>query len=149
MLIFPTIHIYFFYIDAPKNKDADIDIIVLSDSEEEDAASDNGSSIIQPIRQNKRPISAISSDSSMDLNSASSSINGPTSLPPERHTISNPAPHLETTDPSQSIYSQKGGEHLQAIRIVHEHQLLFFSSRRRKRLCAHDIVSLLHDVLTE
>lgn len=63
---------------SSKAASADIDIIVLSDSGEEDddaATSDNGSSI-QPIRQNKRPVSAISSDSSsLDLNSVSSSAN--------------------------------------------------------------------------
>lgn len=52
--------------DEPKEK-APVDVIVLSDSDDDDQ-SEASSSIIQPItRPAKRPISAISSDSSLGL----------------------------------------------------------------------------------
>lgn len=80
-----------------------MDIIVLSDSDDDNIESDNGSSI-QPIsRPNKRPISAISSDSSSaELNSAASSnLNRPTS----RQSV----PPIDTNRQSTSTSSSQHG----------------------------------------
>lgn len=100
------------YIADDAEKPSNIDIIVLSDSDEdEDGLSDNSS--IQPVRHSqKRPVSAISSSdsSSLELNSASSSqggggklarINGATTT---SHT--NSVPHLNP--PPQSVFNVPG-----------------------------------------
>ena len=89
--------------EKEKKDKADVDIIILSDSDDDNVESDNGSSIQPVSRPNKRPISAISSDSSSaDLNSATSSnLNRPTS----RQSV----PAVDTNRLSSSTTSSQPG----------------------------------------
>ena len=93
---------------ASSDKGADIDIIVLSDSDDDIEASDNGS-CIQPIRAHKRPVSAISSDSSsLDLHSGSSSANGHSFMSAMRepaHNQPSRMPSLLPNPSSQSLFT--------------------------------------------
>ncbi|XP_067933954.1 E3 SUMO-protein ligase PIAS2-like isoform X2 [Watersipora subatra] len=98
--------------DSNKEKTADIDLIVLSDSDEEQDVSDNGSSI-QPVRAHKRPVSAISSDSSLEIHSGSSSVSGLPFMPPTSHSQTLHNQHHQHRMPSSmpsnpSLYGHQG-----------------------------------------
>lgn len=110
----------YFLIVEPEKEKRDVDIIVLSDSDDDDCISDNGSSIQPVSRPNKRPISAISSDSSsIDLNSAASSaLNRPlsrqsaTAADTNRQSgsasSSQPGTSISGPPPSQSFFDPLG-----------------------------------------